>query len=287
MSTQVTTAMVEQYSANLQIAMQQSESRFRGAVRVESVTGKNAFFDSIGATAATLRSNRHADTPLVDTPHTRRRVTLLDYDWADLIDNLDNPKLLTDPQSKYVINARNAMNRAIDDAIITAAMGSAYGGVAGATEYTFDTSNKSVANASTGLTLAKLLSAKAKLDADEVPDEGRYFACSAQGMQDLLDIEELTSMDYASVKALVRGDIDTFLGFKFIRTERLTEASDVKSNLAWQRDSILLAIGKDIIVDVGPRRDKNMAIQVYLGMSIGAVRMDEDGVVEVESYEGT
>ena len=160
-------------------------------------------------------------------------------------------------------------------------------GVAGATEYTFDTSNKTVLNASTGLTLAKLLSAKAKLDADEVPDEGRYFACSAQGMQDLLDIEELTSMDYASVKALVRGEIDTFLGFKFIRTERLAEASDVKSNLAWQRDSILLAIGKDIIVDVGPRRDKNMAIQVYLGMSIGAVRMDEDGVVEVESYEGT
>lgn len=285
MSTQITTAMVEQYSANLQILMQQAESRLRGAVRVESVVGKNAFFDQLGATAAVLRSNRHADTPLVDTPHLRRRVTLLDYDWADLIDNLDNPKLLTDPQSKYAINARNAMNRAIDDAIIAAASGTAYGGVAGATTYTFDTTYKRVAHASSGLTLAKLLAAKRMLDEDEVDESGRYIVVGAKGLGDLLDLEKLTSSDYATVKALVNGEINTFLGFNFIRSERLSLASNVRTNLAWQRDSMLLAIGADIIVDIGPRRDKNMAVQVYLGMSIGAVRMDEDGVVEIQSYE--
>jgi hypothetical protein len=277
--------MVEQYSANLQILMQQAESRLRGVCRVESVTGKNAFFDQLGATAAVLRSNRHADTPLVDTPHLRRRVTLVDYDWADLIDNLDNPKLLTDPASKYAVNARNAMNRAIDDAIIAAASGTAYGGVAGATSYTFDTANKRVAHASSGLTLLKLLSVKQKLDTDEVPDEGRCMVVGSKGLADLLDLTEVGSADYNTVKALVNGEINTFLGFKFIRSERLTLASNVRTNLAWQQDSMLLALGADIIVDIGPRRDKNMAIQVYVGMSIGAVRMDEDGVVELESWE--
>ena len=285
MSTQITTAMVEQYSANVQILMQQQESRLRGVCRVESVVGKNAFFDQISATAAVLRTNRHADTPLIDTPHLRRRVTLLDYDWADLVDNLDNPKLLTDPASKYSINAKNAMNRAIDDAIITAASGTAYGGVAGATSYTFDTTYKRVAHASSGLTLAKLLSVKQMLDTDEVPDEGRCMVIGSKGLSDLLDLAEVGSADYNTVKALVRGEVDTFLGFKFIRSERLTLASNVRTNLAWQRDSMLLAIGADVIVDVGPRRDKNMAVQVYLGMSIGAVRMDEDGVVELQSYE--
>jgi hypothetical protein len=279
--------MVEQYSANIQILMQQAEARLRPYCRVESVTGKNAFFDQISATAAVLRTNRHADTPLIDTPHLRRRVTLLDYDWADLIDNLDNPKLLTDPQSKYAINARNAMNRAIDDAIIEAALGTAYGGVAGATPYAFDTANKQIAHASSGLTLAKLISAKTKLDADEIPEEGRAFALGSEGLADLLDLTEVGSADYNTIKALVKGEIDTFLGFKFIRSERLdVPATTVRSNLAWQRDSILLAIGQDVIVDIGPRRDKNMAVQVYLGMSIGAVRMDEDGVVEVQSWEG-
>ena len=285
MSTQITTAMVEQYSANVQILMQQQESRLRGVCRVESVVGKNAFFDQISATAAVLRTNRHADTPLIDTPHLRRRVTLLDYDWADLVDNLDNPKLLTDPASKYSINAKNAMNRAIDDAIITAASGTAYGGVAGATSYTFDTTYKRVAHASSGLTLAKLLSVKQMLDTDEVPDEGRCMVIGSKGLSDLLDLAEVGSADYNTVKALVRGEVDTFLGFKFIRSERLTLASNVRTNLAWQRDSMLLAICADVIVDVGPRRDKNMAVQVYLGMSIGAVRMDEDGVVELQSYE--
>lgn len=285
MSTQITTAMVEQYSANVQLLMQQAESRLRGVVRVESVTGKNAFFDQIGATAATLRTNRHADTPLIDTPHARRRVTLLDYDWADLVDNLDTPKLLTDPASKYVINAKNAMNRAIDDAIIAAASGTAYGGVAGATSYTFDTTYKRVAHASAGLTLAKLLSAKQMLDSDEVSDEGRCIVIGSKGLADLLNLTEVKSSDYNTVKALVAGEIDTYLGFKFIRSERLSLASNVRTNLAWQRDSMLLAIGAEVIVDVGPRRDKNMAVQVYLGMSIGAVRMDEDGVVEIQSYE--
>jgi hypothetical protein len=285
MSTQITTAMVEQYKANLQILQQQAESRLRGVCRVESVVGKNAFFDQLGSTAAVLLTNRHADTPLIDTPHLRRRVTLLDYGWADLIDELDNPKLLIDPQSSYAINARNAMNRAIDDAIISAASGTAYGGVAGGTTYTFDTTYKRVAHASAGLTLAKILSVKQMMDTDEIPDEGRCMVIGSKGLSDLLAETQVGSADYNTVKALVTGDINTFLGFKFIRSERLTLASNVRTNLAWQRDSMLLALGADVKVDIGERRDKNMATQVYVRMSIGAVRMDEDGVVELQSYE--
>ena len=65
---------------------QQKGSRLRDAVRSESVTGKSHFFERIGSTAALKRTSRHADTPRVDTPHSRRRATMEDYDWADLID---------------------------------------------------------------------------------------------------------------------------------------------------------------------------------------------------------
>ena len=286
MSTQITTAMVEQYSANVQILMQQKESRVRSLVRVESgVVGKNAFFDQLNATAAVNRTARHADTPLVSTPHLRRRVSLVDYDWADLVDNMDIKKVLTDPTSSYAVNARNAMNRAMDDELITAALASAYGGVDGSTTYAFDSSYNVVAAASTGMTLAKLLSAKQILDGNEVDDEDRFCLIGSKQLKDLLDTAEVKSSDYNTVKALAAGQIDTFLGFKFVRSERLALSSTTRKCIAGQKNSLLLAIGMDVVTDVGPRRDKNMATQVYLGMSIGATRMDEDGIVEIDCIE--
>ena len=70
----------------------------------------------------------------MDTPHSRRKVTMDDYDWADLIDNEDKVRMLISPQSEYAQAGAWAMGRAMDDAIITAATGiHHYGGVAGGT----------------------------------------------------------------------------------------------------------------------------------------------------------
>ena len=84
MSTQITTAFVNQFSANIQMLSQQMGSLLRDAVDVESVNGEKAFFDQVGSSAAVKKTSRHADTPLVETPHTRRMVTMSDYEWADL-----------------------------------------------------------------------------------------------------------------------------------------------------------------------------------------------------------
>lgn len=286
MSFEVTTAFVEQYSRNIILLHQQKESKLRAAVRVEpGIVGKNAFFDQVSQTAAVKRTSRHADTPLVSTPHLRRRVTLADYDWADLIDDLDKVKMLADPTSVYIQNAVAAFNRSIDDAIIEAALATAYGGVDGSTSYAFDTSNFQIVNGSAGMTLAKLLSAKQKLDAQEIPEEDRFLALGSKQLQDLLNVSEVKSADYNTVRALVRGEIDTYLGFKFIRSERLSSASSVRKCLAWHKDSILLGIGQDIKTRVTERADKNYAIQPYASMSIGAVRMDQIGVVEIDCLE--
>jgi hypothetical protein len=94
MSNQITTAFVEQYSSNIQMLSQQKGSLLRDKVRLETVVGKNAFFDQVGSVTATVRTSRHSDTPQVDTPHSRRRVSLVDYEFADLIDDLDKVKML-------------------------------------------------------------------------------------------------------------------------------------------------------------------------------------------------
>ena len=101
MSTQITTAFVQQYSSNVSMLAQQMGSRLRASVDVETINGKFAFFDQIGVTAAQVRSTRHGNTPQINTPHSRRRVGLADYEWADLIDDQDKVRLLVDPTSNY------------------------------------------------------------------------------------------------------------------------------------------------------------------------------------------
>ncbi len=286
MSFQITTAFIDQFNSTFQVMMQQEESRLEGAVRVETFHGKREFFDQIDATAATKRTTRHGDTPLISTPHLRRMVLTADYDWADLIDNFDKLKTVTDPQGAYLKNAVNAMKRAKDDAIIAAFIATAYGGVDGTTTYTFDTTNKQIVSASTGLTLAKLLSAKNMLDKDEVDEADRFIVCgSKQVNNDLLNTTEIKSSDYNTVKALARGEINSFLGFTFIRSERLALASSVRYCYAWQKNSMMLGANSDIVTDIAPRKDKNLATQVYVGMSIGATRMDEKGIVQIQALE--
>jgi hypothetical protein len=285
MSTQVTTAFVQQYSANVQMLSQQMGSRLRDAVRVENVVGKNAFIDQIGSATAALRTSRHADTPQMDTPHDRRRLSLADYEYADLVDDQDKVRMLIDPTSSYARAAAAAMGRAMDDVIITAATGTANTGETGSGSADLDATANSVGSSSSndGLTLAKLREAKRKMDLNDVdPSIPRYIAVGPKQIEDLLGDTTVTSSDFNTVKALVQGELDTFMGFQFIMSNRLSvDTNDIRKCFAWAEDGLTLGIGKDISARIDERADKGYATQVYYCMSIGAVRMEEDKVVQI------
>ena len=285
MSTSVTTAFVQQYSANVQMLSQQMGSRLRDTVRVENITGKNAFFDQVGVATAQLRSSRHADTPQIDTPHARRRVSLADYEYADLIDDQDKVRMLIDPTSSYAQAAAAAMGRAMDDVIISAALGTAFTGETGSTSTAFSSDNQ-IANGSADMSVAKLIEAKKILDlADVDPSIPRYIAVGPNQIEALLNTTSVTSSDFNTVKALVQGDVDTFLGFKFIVTNRLSIASNIRSCFAWAEDGIALGVGKDVNARIDERADKGYSTQVYYCMSIGATRMEEAKVVQIDCDE--
>ena len=286
MSVQITTAFVEQYKANVLHLAQQKGSRLRDAVRTETVTGKSHFFERIGSTAAQKRTSRHSDTPRMDTPHSRRKVSMDDYDWADLIDNEDKVRLLISPSSEYAMAGAWAMGRAMDDAIIAAATGTAYSGVAGGTSVSLPAGNK-VAHGGVGLSVNKLLNAKEILDAGDIdPDEPRFVVCTAGQIADLLAITEITSADFNTVRALAAGQIDTYLGFKFIQSQRLGQDSTPnRQNIAFTKSAIGLALGSDISTKISERADKNYATQVFLSMTIGATRIEEEKMVEIAAVE--
>ena len=287
MSNQITTAFVKQFGDNAQILLQQKGSLLRKWINEEKVRGESSFFDQIGATHASKVLTRHGDTPRSDTPHERRRLTTQAYSWADLIDNEDLVKTLIDPTSKYAINASMAMGRAIDEVIVDAALGTSYAGEDGATALTGQTA---IPHGSAGLTLTKLLNAKETMDGDNVDTDGRYLVCTAKQISDLLNTTEVKSADYNTVRALATGDIESFLGFKFVPVNgkrsqgtKIIPTNNAASRrcFAFQKDGLTLGIGADIKTKIGERADKNCATQVFLSMSIGATRMDEKKVLEI------
>jgi hypothetical protein len=265
-------------------------SLLRSAADVETIVGKNAFFDQVGKTTAQLRTSRHADTPQIETPHSRRRVSLADYEWADLIDNQDKVRMLIDPTSAYAKAAAAAMGRAMDDVIITALGGTSYTGETGATSVSLPSGQKPYSSSQTdGLTITKLLEAKKILDVNDVdPSIQRYFVCGPKQISDLLGTTQITSADFNTVKALAQGQVDSFLGFKFIVSNRLAfDATNTDDRLcyAFTADAIKLAIGKDVMARIDERADKSYSTQVYYCMSIGATRMEEEKVVEIACDE--
>ena len=286
MSTQITTAFVNQFSANVQMLSQQMGSLLRNAVDVESVNGEKAFFDQVGSSAAVKKTSRHADTPLVETPHTRRMVTMSDYEWADLIDEQDKVRLLIDPTSTYGRAAAAAMGRAMDDEIIAAALGTAKTGKDGGTDTALPAGQK-IAHGSAGLTIAKLVSAKELLDAASVdPSIPRHIIVSPKQISDLLNNTTVTSSDFNTVKALAQGEINSFVGFNFIVSNRLTtDSNSDRQVIAFAQDGLKVGMGKEPMAKIDERADKSYATQVYYCQTLGATRMEEEKVVEIACNE--
>jgi hypothetical protein len=295
MSFQVDTALVNAYRSNIEIQFQQKGSRLRPFVRNERQGAEFDFYDRIGPVDAQEVKNRHGDTPLNSTPHDRRRVALRDFDWADMIDNKDKIRMLADPTSAYTQNAVYALGRAQDAVLIEAAFGTAYIGKTGATTVTFPAASEvavdyveSGSTANSNLSVGKLRRIRYLLDKAEVTTDSEYDLVAAvdpSQIQALLRTTEVTSSDYNTIKALVNGEVDTFMGFKFVKTNKLVVASNIRDCLFFERQGLLLASGTEITVDVGPRRDKRNSIQVYVCASFGASRMWEEKVIRCKCDE--
>lgn len=212
------------------------------------------------------------------------------YEWGDLVDDADKVRALIDPTSSYAKAAAAAMNRAMDDVIITAMNASSDTGVAGGTSTALPSTQKTAtSNQSDGLTIAKLRSAKFILDNNDVdPSLRRFLVCGPKQIQDLLATTEVTSSDFNTVKALASGQVDSFLGFNFIMSTRLNfDATNTDDRLvfAFTEDAIKLALGKDVTAKISERADKSYSTQVYYCMDIGATRMEEEKVVQIPCNE--
>jgi hypothetical protein len=287
-----------EFTSNWEHLLQQKVSKLREFVSVESVRGKEKTFNQMAAVEMTKITARAADTNISDVALAKRWLRPYPYEHATLFDEWDAEYLgeVSLPQSETVSNHAMAYMRTCDKVIIDAALGSAYTGETGVTATALPAGQKVAVDyvetgsaANSGLTIAKLRQAAYLLNEAEVDDsDPRIIVVSAKQIQDLLRTTEVTSADFNSVKALVQGDIDTFLGFKFRRVASsllpYNASTGVRTCFAYVRSGLKLAdAGRKVHVDI--RADKSHALQIRTVASLGATRMEEKKVVEVAADE--
>ena len=277
MAVGISSAFVQLFDAEVKQAYQGARA-LAGVTRERTnVEGNQVKFPKIGKGTATVRVPQTDVTPL-NVTYSQVTATMSDYIAAEYSDIFQQSKVNFDERQELVQVVGGAIGRRMDQLVIDALN-------AASSPSTVATS---VGGAGTNMNLAKLLAAKKALDAKNVPADNRCMVIHANGLSALLDETELTSSDFATVKALSTGEIDTFLGFKFItlgdRDEGGLPLPSTRTCFAFHRDAVGLGISMNQRSEINYVPEK----ATFLGSSIcsaGAVAIDDDGIVKTSATE--
>ena len=278
MAINLSTAFVTLFDAEVKQAYQ-GQAQLRPAVRVRSgVEGSTYKFPKIGKGVAQVRIPQTDVTPL-NVTYGSVTATLSDYIAAEYSDIFMQAKVNFDERAELVKVVSGAIGRRQDQLIIDALVAAS----------TSNTVASSVGGNNTNLNLDKLLAAKKALDAKNVPMDNRHIFIHANNLSGLLGETKVTSSDFNSIKALVNGELNTFLGFTFHTIGDRDEgglplSSGDRKVYAFHRDAIGMAEG------IAPKTEINYipektSFLVSSMFSAGAVAIDAEGIVEITCDE--
>jgi len=291
MANEITEAFVKQFADNFKLKSQQLKSRLEKHVLVDSnIVGSSKSVDRVGAEEDQQRTERYGDSPHMADNFERRWIDLSDWEWGKLMDDMDQLKMLADPTSPTIAGGVASLMRRKDKVIIAALGGSARQGQdSSATTVVLPAAQK-IANGGTGLTIAKVIAARGILGRAEAfneddPNDELVMVYTMEQLENMLNIDKFTSTDYNSVKALVAGEVDTWMGFTWVRTQLLPKTAFERFCYAYCKSGVTLGIGKDITTKLGERPDKKFLPYAYSKQSVGAVRTEDVKVVEIACNE--
>lgn len=271
-------AFVTLFDAEVKQAYQ-AKAQLVGAVRQRrGVEGSTVKFPKVGRGVATVRVPQSDVTPL-NVAFSQVTCTLQDWNAAEYSDIFNQAKVNFDERQELVQVVANAIGRRQDQIILDALAASSTANVVTEDEGGTDT----------GLNVAKLRAAKRLLDKNNVPMDNRHIIIHANSLASILGETSVTSADFNTVRALVSGELNTFLGFTFHtigdRAEGGLPIADSERKLwAFHRDAIGYAEG------IAPRSEINYipektSFLVNAVFSAGAIAIDAEGIVEVQTTD--
>ena len=284
----ITTAFVKQFQSTVEILYRQRGSKLMGVVSTEMIQGEQKLFELSGTHEAYEQTSRFQDVIIGDTERQRRMCSTRPYRWASMIDDFDRVRTLIDLNSDETQAGMDTLGLKIDKVIIDAALGTAYGGYDGTTAYTFDTTNQQIAvnlgggGSDVGLNVVKLGRALQKLRSAHAMVGDLVCIVNAKAIEQLLTETKFGSADYNAVRVLVNGEPGTFMGFRFVHSEAIgVDGNGDMRIIAMNTRAVKMGIAKPLQVSVDTIPMKGNATLVQAVMMVGAVRMQEAGVVEI------
>lgn len=278
MAVSLSNAFITLFDAEVKAAYQ-STSMLRDCVRLRAgVNGSTYRFPKVGKGTAKERIPQTEVVPL-NVTFSQVTATLKDYYAAEYSDIFSAGKVNFSEKTELVKVLSMAIGRRHDQEILDAASNSS----------TSLTVAASIGGAGTNLNVAKLREAKKLLDAKNVPPGDRHIVIHANNLASLLSETSVTSSDFNTIKALVDGSLDTFLGMKFYtigdRDEGgLSLSGSDREVLVWHKDSIGLAEGMAVNTRIDFVADKTSFL-VNSMFSAGGVAIDDEGIVKITCTE--
>ena len=276
MAQNVTTAFVDLFDSEVKQAYQ-AESLLRGTMRTRTgVAGNTVKFPKIGKGVATIRVPQTDVTPL-NVTYAQVTATMSDFIAAEYSDIFQQSHINFDERSELVQVVSKSIARRMDQLCIDAMVGNA-----GTTIAT------TVGGNATNMNIEKLRATAKAMNTNNVPSEGRYLLMHASQLDALLGEAEITSQDFASVKALVRGEINSFMGFNILtmgdRDEGGIPKPSTRSCFAWHKDSMGYAesMSQKTEVNYVPEKTSFLVSSMF---SAGSVTIDAEGLVQVTCTE--
>lgn len=208
--------------------------------------------------------------------------------------------MTVDPQNPVVRSHASAFGRKKDKIIYAAMLGTAYKGKDGTTAVTFaadsiginsdgtvSTLGTAVSNSSlteVPMTLSKMLTMMTIFNEEDVdPVLAKYWSVSPNDIKHMINMTEVASADYNTVKAIQQGKVESFMGFNFFWWNFLNRDSDdgtCNRTVAWAEDGVILALIGDLQTKIDILPTKKYDTGIYSTMDLGAVRMEGEKVHE-------
>jgi len=277
MAQSITNAFVTLFDEEVKQAYQ-GESLLRGTMRSRTgVQGNTVKFPKIGKGVATVRVPQTDVTPL-NVTYSQVTATMTDYIAAEYSDIFHQSHVNFDERRELVQVVSKSIARRMDQICIDALN-------AAASPSTVATG---VGGSASNMNIDKLRAAAKALNDNNVPAEGRYLLMHSSQLDALLGETETTSSDFATVKALVRGEINAFMGFNIItmgdRDEGGVPKPSTRSCFAWHQDSVGYAesMSQKSEVNYIPEKTSFLVSSMF---SAGAIAIDDEGIVKISCTE--
>lgn len=280
MSRALSAAAISSFDAQIKAAYE-GVGLLRSTVKLKTnVIGSTHRFQLAGRGVATPRMTQTDVTPM-NRSTTTATATLTDWNAPEYTDIFDQAKVPFDEQQSLAITIAAAIGRREDQLILDAIDAAS----------TTLTTSTDVGGTGTNLNTAKFRDAKKLLDTQGVPLKDRFFLAHAANIFGLLGDTTATSADFNTIRALVDGQIDTWLGFKVIQFEDRDEGGIPKPSTRTcyayhgkMMGAIGLGIGVDFRTEVNyiPEKTSWLANGLFSG---GSVAIDGAGIVEISCTE--